>query len=101
MVKVVALYAKPTDVDAFMRHYTQVHLPLVRKTPGLQKVEVHRVVANAFGGEPPYFLIAEMYYPDRATFDAAMRSEENRAVARDARTFAQGILTALICEEVA
>ena len=32
-VKLVALYRKSDDVDAFMRHYEQVHLPLVRKTP--------------------------------------------------------------------
>jgi len=100
MIKIVALYKKPDDVDAFMAHYNQVHLPLVRKTTGLRRLEVSRVVANAFGGEPPYFLITEMYYPDRATFEEAMRSEENKAVARDAGSFAKGLLIALICEEV-
>lgn len=100
MIRIVALYRKPEDPDSFMDHYLKVHLPLVRRTPGLAELKVSRVLANAFGGEAPYFLITEMAYPDRATFDAAMRSEENRAVARDASTFPPGILTALICEDL-
>lgn len=100
MIRIVALYRKPEDPDQFMDHYVNVHLPLVRRTPGLAGLTVSRVVANAFGGEAPYFLITEMSYPDKATFDAAMRSDENKAVARDASSFPKGILTVLICEDI-
>ncbi len=100
MIKIVALYKKPADPDQFLHHYTEVHLPLVRRTPGLAQLKVSRVLANAFGGEAPYFLITEMVYPDRATFEAAMRSDENRAVAKDTANFPQGILTALVCEDL-
>ncbi len=100
MIRIVALYRKPEDPDQFMDHYVKVHLPLVRRTPGLAELRVSRVLANAFGGEVPYFLMTEMAYPDRATFESAMRSEENRAVARDASTFPKDILTALICEDL-
>lgn len=100
MIKLVALYKRPDDVDAFLRHYREVHLPLVEKTPGLERVETSLVTADAFGGEPEYLLVTTMYYPDRETFDAAMRSEENRAVARDLRGFARGLSTVLICEDL-
>ena len=66
MIKLVALFRKPDDPEAFLRHYREVHDPLVRKTPGLARYEVSRVTGDPFGGEPAYFLVAEMYYPDRA-----------------------------------
>src|SRR5690606_41863368 len=90
MIRVVALYKQPEDVDGFMRHYEEVHTPLVRKVPGLAGLEVTRITADAFGGEAPYFLMAVMTYPDRGTFDAAMRPEENRAVAKDPLTLRRG-----------
>lgn len=97
MIKVVALYAKPDDEAAFLDHYNNVHLPLVRKTPGLAKLEVSRVTGAA-SGEPPYFLMAEMSFPDRDTFRAAMRSPENQAVVADLNGFAKGLATVLICQ---
>lgn len=98
MIKLVALFKQPDDPDGFMRHYREVHEPLVKKTPGLVRYEVSRVTADPFGGEPAYFLVAEMYYPDRDTFRTAMRSPENQAVGKDAISFARGLLTALVCE---
>lgn len=98
MVKLVALFRTPEDPLAFMQHYDEIHLPLVRKTPGLVKLEVNKVMAEALGGEPDYYLITEMCYPDRETFDRAMRSAENRAAAKDLMSFAKGMVTLLICE---
>ena len=98
MIKLVALYTRPDDPDAFMTHYREVHGALVRKTPGLQRFEVSRITANAFGGEPAYFLVAEMYYADRDAFRVAMRSPENQAVTQDVMGFASGLVTALVCE---
>ena len=69
--------SSPDREQEYNTWYNEVHLPLVQKTPGLAKAEVCCVTANAMGGEVPYFLIAEMTYPDKATFDAAMASPEN------------------------
>jgi len=96
MIKLVALYRKPDDEDAFWRHYREVHLPLTRKLPGLADVTLERVTADAFGGEPPYYLIAMMSFPDQPTFDAALRSEENRALGKDLMSFARGKVDVLI-----
>ncbi|HEU5423971.1 MAG TPA: EthD family reductase [Nitrolancea sp.] len=97
-VKVVALYRKPEDVAAFMQHYQNVHLPLVRQTPGLERLEVDRVTASASGGEPEYFLITGMIYPDQETFRAAVRSDANKAVMQDVQQFAGNLITVLIAE---
>lgn len=100
MFKLIALYQKPDDIEAFMAHYKDVHMPLVRQTPGLIEAKAHRVKANAMGGDIPYFLIAEMSYPDKAAFDTAMASAENRAAGKDLMTFAKGKVTLLVTETV-
>jgi uncharacterized protein (TIGR02118 family) len=98
MYKLIALYTQPDDPDAFMAHYTDVHMPLVAQTPGLVSAQVNRIAANVMGGDSPYFLIAEMTYPDKATFDAAMASAENRAAGKDLMSFARGKVTLLAAE---
>ena len=98
MHKFIALYKTPDDIPAFLDHYDNVHAPLARKVPGLQKLVVNRITANAFGGELPFFLIAEMHFETKEDFDAAMKSEENKAAGRDAMTFAKGLITAVIAE---
>lgn len=98
MVKLIAMYEKPENEAAFFEHYENVHAPLAQKVPGLQKLVMNRVYADAFGREPRYVLIAEMHFPDRATFDAAMKSPENRALGQDLMSFAKGIVTVLFAD---
>ena len=97
-VKLIAIYDPPEDEAAFFKHYEEVHTPLVKATPGLQRIVLNRVTADAFGGAAPFALIAEMHYPDRATLDAAMKSPENRAVGKDLMSFAKGRVRVLIAE---
>lgn len=95
MVKLVALYKKPDDPKAFDAHYRDVHTPLVQKWPGIKRVEVGRVTGMPGGAEPPYYLIAEMYFDDLEALRAAMRSPEGRAAGEDLRSFAPGLVTML------
>ena len=97
MVKLVALYAHPADREAFDRHYAEVHTPLVRRYPGLRRLEVARVTGSP-GGESPYYLIAEMYWENAEAMYASFSSPEGRAVAKDARAFAADLLTMHIAE---
>ena len=98
MIKLIALYRKPEDEAAFMAHYDTVHRPLVEAVPGLAAIRVSRMVGAPTGGDAPYFLMAEMAFADRATFDAAMASPENRAAGKDLISFAKGIVTLMIAE---
>lgn len=98
MIKLIALYRRPDDLDAFLEHYREVHTPLTRQLPGLERLVVDRVTADAFGGEPEFVLMAEMHFPDAATFKTAMRSDENRRLGADLQSFAKGIATVLITE---
>ena len=96
--KLIVIYDQPEDAEAFFKHYEEVHTPLVKRTPGLQSLVLNRVVGDVFGGSAPYAAIAEMDYPDRETFEAAMKSSQNQAVAKDLMSFANGKVKVLIAE---
>ena len=42
MAKMIAIYRTPNDIEAFDKHYFEVHIPLAKKLPGLIKYEVGR-----------------------------------------------------------
>lgn len=98
MIKLIALYRRPDDLDAFLDHYREVHTPLTRKLPGLQRLVVNHVTADALGGESAYVLVAEMHFADRDAFTTAMRSAENRRLAEDLQGFAGDLVTLLVTE---
>lgn len=100
MIKLTVLYLPPDDVDAFLKHYRDVHLPLVRAVPGVAHLAAHRVRSSPGAKDLPYFLVAEMHFPDQATFDAAMRSDENKRAGRDLVGFTQGKFVMLVTEEL-
>ncbi len=97
MIKLVALFTHPPDREAFERHYAGTHMPLVRKMPGLKRVEIARVT-GAPRGESPYFLVCEMYWENAEAMNASLASPEGRAVGRDSRDFASDLLTMHIAE---
>ena len=97
MMKLFAFYQKPADEAAFWKHYNAVHIPLVKKVPGLLKITVNRVTGSPMG-EPPHWLIVEMQFANAETFGKAMQSPENGAAAADANTLAPGLVTLAIAE---
>lgn len=97
-VKLIALYRKPENQEAFLDHYNNVHLPLVALTPHLTRTVINRVTGSPMG-EPAYFLIAEMHFPDQVRFDEAMKSPENRAAGKDLMSFARELVTLLVVVE--
>ncbi len=40
MARMVVIYRTPKNVEAFDRHYFEIHVPLAKKIPGLRKYEV-------------------------------------------------------------
>ncbi len=98
MVKLLAFYKQPPDPEAFDTHYRDVHTPLIEKWPGLKRLEVGRITGMPGGTEPPYYLVAEMYFDDADAMRAAMRSPEGRAAGEDLQTFAAGLVTMLYAQ---
>jgi len=92
MIKLIALYRKPADVAAFDAHYDEIHTPLVRRYPGLQKLEITRITGAPLG-EARFHMMAEMYFPEQGSDGCALASAEGKAVARDLMSFAADVVT--------
>ena len=78
----LAVYETPADPAAFDRHYREIHLPLLRRLPGLRRHMVSRDVTVLHG--EPYYLIAELDWDTMAELRAAFASPEGQATAADA-----------------
>jgi uncharacterized protein (TIGR02118 family) len=83
-VTMVVLYKEPSDREKFDAYYHSTHIPLVKKIPGLQKVEVSRFT----GREAPYYLMATLYFNNKEERKAALSSPEGQATAADLANFA-------------
>ena len=100
MVTLTALFKKPEDTAIFDEHYEKVHSPLMKKVPGLRKMEVTRfskmlTPANALISEQPY-LQCTMYFDNMVSFKAAMASDENKAAGKDLMSFAGPLVSMYI-----
>ena len=91
MAKLIVVYRIPRDPAEFDRYYAQVHTPLVKKMPGLRRLEVTRLT-GAPSGASDLYLIAELYFDNVAAREAALTSNEGRAAEADLPKFAEGIV---------
>ncbi len=92
MYKLIAMFTPPENVEEFDRHYNDVHAPLMKQVPGLEKLVVTRNL-RAFGADSPYYMVAEMHFADKESFKAAMASDENKAAGKDVMGFAGRLVT--------
>jgi uncharacterized protein (TIGR02118 family) len=82
-VKLVVLYTQPDDPSAFDDHYLGVHVPLVERLPGLQRVETGKFTMALDGSEQTYYRAAELYFADQDAMNAAFGSPEGAKTAAD------------------
>ncbi len=88
MARMLVIYRTPKDVEAFDRHYFDIHVPLAKKIPGLRKYEVsHGSIATPVGN-PNVHRIGTLYFDDLAAIDKAFASAEGQAAGADRRLFA-------------
>jgi len=91
VVKLVVLYKKPADVAAFEKHYRETHLPLARNMPGVQRLDVSHFTGSP-GGEPKFYMMAEVYFENKGSMMAALGSPEGKAAGKDIMSAAGDIL---------
>jgi uncharacterized protein (TIGR02118 family) len=82
MVRVLVLYNKPEDAQAFEQHYRDVHLPLAKTLPGLRRYTVSRNILPA-DKSASYYLVAELDWTDMAALQRAFQSPEGQAIGQD------------------
>jgi len=98
MIRVLALHNTPIDLSSYDDYYVNVHMPLVRRIPGVTNIRYGRVIRAADGGPAPYFLISDVYFEDEAALQVAIESPEMAEAFADVPNFATGGATIMICE---
>ncbi len=88
MARMVVVYRTPADVEAFDRHYFDIHVPLARKIPGLRKYEVNEGPIATPVGAAGIHRIGTLYFDDLASIEKAFASPEGKAAGADRRIFA-------------
>ncbi|MCU4185969.1 EthD family reductase [Acidiferrimicrobium sp. IK] len=83
MIRLTVLYGNPADRDAFVSHYENTHVPLVKTKPHLSRFTWGLGLPGMDGGDPPYFLNAELCFDSAEDMAGAFGSEEGQATAGD------------------
>ncbi|EDK72497.1 Ethyl tert-butyl ether degradation EthD [candidate division TM7 genomosp. GTL1] len=82
MVRFLVLYNTPIDIEAFERHYHEVHIPLGKKLSGLKRYTLSRNIAPIRGGDA-YYMVAELDWDSTEALKQAFQSPEGQATAAD------------------
>lgn len=92
MTKVIAVYRQPKDAKSFDKYYAETHTPLVKKMPGLRRLEVTKITGAA-GGASDVYQVVGLYFDDPGSRETALASREGKAVVDDLPKFAAGIVS--------
>lgn len=99
-VKVVVIYPRPTDENAFEKEYREVHMPLVeQKLKGMTRFVATKVLRSPQGNVASYRL-AEVHFSSMADLTKSLESEDGKQVVEHATKISTGgPPLVLICEE--
>ena len=98
MAKLIVLYTKPADPAHFDKHFRTVHMPLVRKMPGLRNFSFGPV--SDLEGQPgAYFWSFIGTFDSREAIVAAFGTPEGEAVVADIPNYFQGTPVILHLDE--
>jgi len=90
MAELVVMYKTPKDTAAFDKHYSEKHIPIAKKIPGLRKYAISQGPVATPAGPSAFHLIAILTFDNLAAIQAGFGSAEGRAAAADVQTFATG-----------
>ena len=89
-VKVVVIYPRPKDVNAFENAYTKEHVPMaIKKLKGKTKFVATKVTGSP-QGSAPFYRIAEIHFPSRSALDARLNSEDAKQTVAHALSISTG-----------
>src|ERR1700739_602951 len=99
-VKLVVIYPRPKDVDAFEKFYQDEHVPLaVAKLGGKTKMVATKILHSP-QGPAPFYRIAEVHFPSMQALEACAASEGGKqTLAHGASISSGGPPIFLVAEE--
>jgi uncharacterized protein (TIGR02118 family) len=83
----IVMWDTPSDIEAFERHYLDVHIPLAIQLPGLRRYTRSHNPAPVRG--EPYYMVAMLDWDDMAALRVAFGSEIGRRTADDTALLAR------------
>jgi len=90
MARLLVMYKTPQDGSAFDRYYSEKHVPLAKRIPGLLKYEISRGAVGSPAGASGYHLVAILHFDDVAAIQAGVASPEGQTAVGDLQNFATG-----------
>jgi uncharacterized protein (TIGR02118 family) len=89
-VKLIVMYPRPKDVDAFEKIYQEEHIPMaVQKLEGKTKLVATKVTASP-QGTPAFYRIAEIHFPSMDALQACANSQGGKATVAHAIQISSG-----------
>ena len=89
-VKLVVIYPRPKDVEAFETVYNREHVPMaVEKLTGKTKIVASKV-AGSPQGAPPFHRIAEIHFPSMEALQACAASDGGKQTLANAVAISSG-----------
>ena len=89
-VKLIVMYPRPKDIDAFEKLYQTEHVPMaVKKLAGKTKLVATKVNASP-QGTAPFYRIAEVHFPSMAALQACAASDGGKETLKHAATISSG-----------
>ncbi|MGH8564613.1 MAG: EthD family reductase [Gammaproteobacteria bacterium] len=100
-VKLIVMYPRPKDIEVFEKLYQEEHVPMaVEKLSGKTKFVATKVVATPDGRPPPFYRIAEVYFPSLQALQACAQSAGGQeTVAHAVKISSGGAPVFLVAEE--
>lgn len=98
--KLIVIYPRPTDIEAFEKVYQTTHVPMaVEKLGGKTKIVATKVVTSP-QGTPPFYRIAEIHFPSMAALETCAASAGAKETLAHATSISTGGKpTFLVAEE--
>lgn len=87
MAKMTVVYQRPKDIEAFEKHYFDVHIPLAKQLPGLIKYEINDGEIFSTTGHAAY-RVANLYFDSMDAIRIAFASEIGQKCAEDRKILA-------------
>jgi uncharacterized protein (TIGR02118 family) len=89
--KLVVIYPYPADVEAFEKAYVEDHVPLAKeKIKGVTKFVATKMAATIGGERPPFYRMAELYFPSVDALKESASTEGTQEAAAHAVSISSG-----------
>ena len=89
-VKLVVIYPRPNDIEAFETVYNRDHVPMaVAKLAGKTKIVASKIVGSP-QGIPPFHRIAEIHFPSMEALQACAASDSGKQTIANAVAISSG-----------